>query len=111
MISPLYGLSGPKVQNARQVPHMLPGMCSMSAMKSPWFQDYLLSARTLFRPGLDGERIVRESTPIIAVPLAEIAVRPRFLAGVRSTYLLVLIGYSNRGLWKNLRDNPLVGSG
>jgi hypothetical protein len=74
---------------------MPPGICAMSAMNNPWFHDFLLSIRTLFRPGPDGSRMVRESTPMITVSLAEIAVRPEFLAEVRSIYLLVLVGYGN----------------
>ena len=35
-ISPEFGQFGPKSQNAGHTPQMEPGMCAMSAMKSPW---------------------------------------------------------------------------
>jgi hypothetical protein len=35
-ISPPAGQLGPNIQNAGQVPQIPPGMCAMSAIKSPW---------------------------------------------------------------------------
>lgn len=74
---------------------MLPGMCWMSATRSPWSKATLDVMRTDLRPWSLGDSVEVWSTPMYTLPLEVTLIRPRLWAVAWSTYCTYLLVVSH----------------